>query len=265
MAICKTNNAEIYYETYGKGKLLVLIGGFGCDHSIWTSLVEPLSQNFKVLIFDNRGSGQTNDKNQEFTLQTLAKDVIDLIDVVNEDTKLPHILGHSMGGAIAQIIAAEYPGAIDKLMLFNTSSKFNAISTLSLNNLIKLQKLNVDVDFIIENFLPWGFSNEFLADPQKVTMQKKFVKEYPYPQTLEGNQRQLSALTKFEGEGLLNKINCPTCIVGTERDLLVSPEEIQFLSRGIHNAKIIMLPGSHLMLVERPEISSKIIKDFLQT
>src|SRR5438876_4640499 len=117
MAICKVNNAEIYYEIHGEGKLLVLIEGFGCDHSFWTPLLEPLSKHFKVLIFDNRGTGQTKDNNQDFTFQTLTKDILDLIATLTTETRV-QIIGHSMGGAIAQIIAAEHPEKIDKLMLF---------------------------------------------------------------------------------------------------------------------------------------------------
>ena len=78
MSMIKLNNSDFYYEIHGQDNLetpLVLIEGFGCDHSIWATVVANLKNKFKILIFDNRGSGQTQDNNKPLTLIDLADDV----------------------------------------------------------------------------------------------------------------------------------------------------------------------------------------------
>lgn len=245
----EVNHAKIYYELHGEGHPLVLISGFGCDHSFWTSFIEPLSEKFQILIFDNRGSGQTEDNNEAFTIETLADDVIALANALN--LKKPHILGHSMGGAIALQIAIKYPVQISKLMVLNAAAKFSAVSSMALRGIIELQKNNVPLDIILDCFMPWVFSNEFLSDPKNVELYKKAVKEYLYPQTVEGNERQLNALDDFDIRASLYKIKNETKIYGNEQDLLVSHKEINFLFGNIKNVALEILQGSHLQVIEK--------------
>lgn len=280
------NQAEIYYELH-ENELqaedpnhsanhsthtpalpsLILIEGYGCDHSMWLPLLEPLKKHFKILILDHRGSGQTQDNQQgnqkspSFSLETLADDIMML--AAKLELKHPHIVGHSMGGAIAQIIASKYPDKFNKLILMNSSQKFNTISYFVLLSLLKMQKQNVDLSLILDVFLPWGNSEDFLSNPDNVEAQKKWVLEYPFPQTIEGNERQLKAIQAFDGSLLLSSIKAPTLVVGSSQDRLVTFEESEALHQGIKNSKLMKVSGGHLWVDERPEESARIILEFL--
>lgn len=254
------NNANIYYETHGKGYPLVLITGFGCDHSFWRPLLDYLTPYFKVILFDNRGSGQTTHGNSEFTFSTLADDVMLLADSLGAIQ--PHILGHSMGGCIAQVIGNKYPTKINKLALFNSSAKLNIVTLNALSTLIELQKKELEPSLILDVFMPWSFSSEFLGDTKKVELHKKMVLEYPYPQTIEGNASQLNALSKFDSRPFLKSISPPTLIVGTDKDLLITEEETAFLNQSLINSELLILPGAHLSIIERPEGMGKVIREF---
>lgn len=261
MPYVQLNQANVYYEVHGQGKPLVLVSGYGCDHSFWGGLLEPLAANFEVLIFDLRGSGQTVYDKKDFTLETLGEDTIRLINALG--WKDPCILGHSMGGAISLYIAAKYAERIPKLILFNCASKLSAIASKALNSILELQKIGVSIDLVIDCFMPWAFSDAFLADPQKILLYKKNVAEYPFIQTVEGNARQLSALDMFDGGTLLKNIRAQSLVVGTDRDLLVSKNEFEFIANNIFNARLKMMSGSHVMLVEQPEIFAELILSFL--
>jgi 3-oxoadipate enol-lactonase len=258
----EVNGANVYYEVQGQGDPIIFITGFGCDHSIWINLLEKLNKDFTLLIFDNRGSGQTTDNNQDFTLEKLADDVAILMKCL--DFPSAHIIGHSMGGSIAQQLAIQYPDRVKQLLLFNSSAKFNAISAQVLNCLIKLQKADVSMELLIDCFLPWGFSEEFIANQENIRAYKKQALEYSYPQTLKGNERQLHALNIFDSRNGLKKIKAPTKVFGSKNDLLVSEREIKFLADNIPNAELKMIAGSHLMLFEDVQQSSKMIIDFLK-
>ena len=67
MPFIQANGIDIYYELHGKGEPLVLISGFTEDHTAWDEVVETLAQSFCVLVFDNRGAGQTTSPKTPFT------------------------------------------------------------------------------------------------------------------------------------------------------------------------------------------------------
>ena len=118
----KANNATFYYELVGKGQPIILIAGYTCDYSTWQLMMEQLSNHFQVLVFDNRGIGQTTDTNEPLSAELMAEDVIALSEQLHLDK--PHIVGQSMGGTIAQTIAAKFPDKINKLCLLTTSAKW---------------------------------------------------------------------------------------------------------------------------------------------
>lgn len=78
-------------------------------------MLNGLATRFQVLIFDNRAIGQTKDNNTPFTLEIMAEDTMALVQQLGLEN--PVILGQSMGGAIAQIIAKNYATQINKLII----------------------------------------------------------------------------------------------------------------------------------------------------
>ena len=90
MPIVSVNNANFYYESQGTGEPVILIAGFTCDHLSWQPIVDELSQYFQVVVFDNRGAGQTVDDNKPLSVKLMAADVIALADKLH--LKQPHHL-----------------------------------------------------------------------------------------------------------------------------------------------------------------------------
>ena len=106
----------MHYEIHGEGEPLVLIGGLGTDQSIFKLCLSQFFQKFKVLIFDNRGSGQTDKPDIPYSIDMLSDDTAALMDAVG--IEFAHILGVSMGGRVAMSLALRYPGKVKSLTLF---------------------------------------------------------------------------------------------------------------------------------------------------
>ncbi len=120
MPYAKINDHRIYYETYGKGEPLIMIMGLGADTNCWSDkLIQELSKQYRVIIFDNRGAGKSDPAKAPYTIRDLANDVIKLMQTLSVEKA--HILGVSMGGMIAQEIAINYPSKVNKLILVVTS------------------------------------------------------------------------------------------------------------------------------------------------
>src|SRR5690349_18018998 len=115
----KTNGIELYYQIHGEGKPLVLISGLGYSLWQWHKMVPFLAEHFQVVIFDNRGAGQSEKPDGPYTAQMLAADTVGLLEALNIEKAT--IMGHSMGGFIAQAIALDFPQKVEKLILGSTN------------------------------------------------------------------------------------------------------------------------------------------------
>jgi len=119
MSKARVNDINMYYDVHGDGFPLVMIMGFLGNADLWDPRMLPaLSDKFKVITFDNRGAGRTDLSDKEFSIRLLAEDTVGLMDVLN--VPKAHVLGISMGGMIAQELALNYPGRVEKLILCST-------------------------------------------------------------------------------------------------------------------------------------------------
>src|SRR3989338_10152352 len=115
MPIITANNINIYYEQHGEGEDLILIAGLTADHHAWKSILRVLSKQFRVLVLDNRGAGQTDTPDYPYTTEMMANDVLQLMDACGINQA--YIIGHSLGGCITQKIACIAPDRIKKMVI----------------------------------------------------------------------------------------------------------------------------------------------------
>jgi len=105
----------LFYEIYGAGKPVFLLHGLALDHSIWYPVAEILSSSMKVILPDLRGHGNSRTFEGECSIDAMAKDILDVMDILHVETA--HIAGHSMGGYIALAFARCFPDRLSGLAL----------------------------------------------------------------------------------------------------------------------------------------------------
>jgi pimeloyl-ACP methyl ester carboxylesterase len=114
MPIEKVNGVKIFIEEFGSGDPLVLIHGSWVDHMEWPFIVPPLSQRFRVIIYDRRGHSQS----ERLPAQgSVREDVADLAAITERAGAPAHVLGNSFGASISLRLAAERPELIRTLMV----------------------------------------------------------------------------------------------------------------------------------------------------
>lgn len=119
MGTARLNGVDVYYEVHGGGPSLVLIAGIASDSQSWLPVVAPLAEHFTVIVYDNRGVGRTTPQDADVSMALLADDCAALIEHLGYSKV--HLLGHSMGGFVAQDVAARYPDRIGHLILVGTA------------------------------------------------------------------------------------------------------------------------------------------------
>ncbi len=107
MPVVKANGIDIYHELAGQGEPVVVIGGLGTDSTLLRPIVGGLAGQFKVLSFDNRGAGRTSQPDMPYSVETMATDTVELMDVL--DITRAHVLGVSMGASTAMAVALAHP------------------------------------------------------------------------------------------------------------------------------------------------------------
>jgi pimeloyl-ACP methyl ester carboxylesterase len=111
---------DIAYKTFGKGEPILLVSGAGGDMNAWDpSTLEVLSSNHTVIVFDNRGVGNTTTGNRPFSIQQFANDTAGLLDALK--IRKADVLGYSMGSFIAQQLTVMNPEKVNRLVLVAAS------------------------------------------------------------------------------------------------------------------------------------------------
>ena len=252
MSIAKVNNIECYYELHGEGRPLLLIGGLGSDSQTWVPVLDQLKECFKVITFDNRGVGRTKDNGGPFNISVMANDAISLLDHLGVNDA--DILGHSMGGYIAQEIAATYSSRVSKLILASTSSFTSERNKVIFSDLVKLYESDVPYESFLKEFMTWLFTSDYLASKEKTDKFIKYVVDYPYRQTLPDFKRQVNAYLGYSSLDKLDQISTETLVISGAKDILITPEETELLASRIRHAKIRYLKNTaHSIITESPE------------
>lgn len=104
------------HTVHGSGPPLVLVAGTGYPGATWApDLLQPLADRYTVVTFDHRGTGGTPGTVDRYSTRTFAADLVGLLDELRLDDA--HILGHSMGGRVAQWVALDAPSRVRTLIL----------------------------------------------------------------------------------------------------------------------------------------------------
>jgi pimeloyl-ACP methyl ester carboxylesterase len=114
--IAECPGGRISYREKGKGPALLLMHGVGGNSRSFRAQLEGLAGTFRVIAWDAPGYGDS--ALREATLRSYSSAVMELLDHLN--ISLPHLLGHSMGGVVAQGVAAMAPGRVASLILSST-------------------------------------------------------------------------------------------------------------------------------------------------
>ena len=264
MPFAAANGVRLYYEWHGAegGTPVVLVMGLGGDATAWPFQLAALAPRHRVLVFDNRGAGRSDAPDVPYTTRGMAGDLLALLDALGVERA--HLLGLSLGGAIAQEAVLAAPARFASLQLHASwagpEPYFEALVAA-----VRTARLQLDREAFYRVLSLWLFTPRcFATQPELVELVVRRAIDHPYPVALHAYLRQTEAVLGHDTRDRLHLIRCPTLVAVGAQDLLTPPVLSEDLARRIPGARLLLLPElGHGGLWEAPETFNRVCLDFL--
>lgn len=256
----KSGDVELACEVLGAGPPLLLVQGLGYGRRGWGRALDLLREDFLVLVYDNRGFGDSDVSPGPYTARQLADDAVSVLDAVGVERA--HVVGASLGGMVAQEVALGWPTRVDRLVLACTTpgglgSHPMPEQTVAL--MLEAPSLPPDVALrrFVENALgsgaPKGLADEIVAY------------RAANPPDPAGWQAQAAAGAAHDAIDRLADIAAPTLVLHGTEDAVVDARNAYLIAERIPGARIEQFPShGHLFFWEQPERFAGLVRDFLQ-
>jgi 3-oxoadipate enol-lactonase len=250
------DGTALYYEVNGHGDdLLVLIAGQSNNHHWWDLARPDFDEEFRTVVFDHRGTGRSDKPESGYDTRVLATDVIAVLDAAGATDA--HVYGTSMGGRVAQWLAADHPSRVRKLVLGATSP--GRPHGVERSTDIRRALAQRDRDKARQVLLGLMYTPEWLAthDGPFNTIGDPGMP----PHALRGH---FLASKNHDGWDACAKITAPTLVVHGADDVFNPAANAPLLAGRIPDARAVLIPRArHAYFEEFRPVAGPMVLDFL--
>jgi 3-oxoadipate enol-lactonase len=249
--------AELYWHSHGDGPAVLLIMGLSFTHEMWFRTLPSLVNQYRVVLFDNRGMGRSSVSGGPYSIRKMARDAAAVLHAAG--VSAAHVIGASMGGMIAQELALAQPDMVRSLILACTS--YSGL------------------------FGRWPDFSYVPRRPAKTRMERersviKLLYADSTPAHLIEEDLQIRATCGYTDKGFLNQfagilmwnayrrlpsIRARTLVVHGDQDRLIPAENGRKVADRIPGAEFELIPNAgHILTTDQPEICSTTLQRFLR-
>lgn len=248
-------SALLPHRREGLGLTLVLVHGYLGGAAQWEAEIARYSANYDVIAPDLPGFGAAADRPGCDRIEGFAQAVIDLLDQLGVDRFI--LLGHSMGGMIAQEIAAHNAARVIRLVLYGTGP----------------------LGAMPDRFEPIAVSRQRLLDDGVAKTAQRIgatwfctgedapgfpaIRDIGAQASVQAAGAALDAMAQWDGRPALNKLTMPTLVVWGDADRSYRWQQVESLWRNLLNGQLAVIPGAaHAAHLEKPKLFHLILDGF---
>jgi pimeloyl-ACP methyl ester carboxylesterase len=249
-------NIKLYYEEYGSGEPVLFLHGFTLDRRMWEAQVPFLSKAYRVILLDQRGHGKSDAPVTGHSRADRVEDVLHFLDYLAIDRV--HLVGLSMGGAVAIGFAMKYQECLKSLTLVSTGAagysagrKFSKLDTIA-----KQQGVEAVMRAWMKMALSWYKGDKTEIKELMSTMMSEHTGAIwmdpmrgKYPRTVDLDN--------------VHTISVPTCIFAGSADRIFVPLAEQLHAKITGSILRIYDGIGHMLNLEAPERFNEDLKRFL--
>jgi len=258
--ITARDGCRLFASVTGEGEPLFLIPGLGGSSAFWAAVVPLLQQRFKVILMDHRGTGKSDRPEQSYSVELLARDAVDVLD--HFKIRSAHIVGHSTGGAIAQVLGIDHGARVKSLVLSGSWGKPDEqFRLLFETRLAILTNAGPQAHAAMGFFLacPPEWIRDNLADVQVAI--ERGQEDFTPAAVAADRIRMVMA---FDRAADLHRISAPALVVAALDDAIVPFHMSEQLLRAIPGAQLTVVHGGHFFPRVDPQAFADHVAGFVE-
>lgn len=253
MTIHTLNGARLNVVQSGSGAdTVVLLHGLLFSHRMFDAQVRQLQSRFRCVRMDFRGQGDSEVTRAGYDLDTLADDVIALIEHLDEGPV--HLLGFSMGGMVAQRVGLKRPGLLQSLVLMNTSAEPEPLHKRPRFALLNLAARFLGLEKVAPKILPLLFSDQFIEDPACREERERWLAMVTANDRIGVSRAVRGVVSRKSILERIDQIKLPTLIFSADQDRTTPVGRARSMHQRIADSRLVTIEGSgHMTVAEKPD------------
>jgi pimeloyl-ACP methyl ester carboxylesterase len=282
MPLTRVGEHELYYEIRGDGpgEPALLLMGLGTDLEAWEKVAPALGAHRRLLLVDNRGVGRSAKPRGEYSTAEMADDAAAVM--ADAGIERAHVIGISLGGAIAQELALRHPGRVRSLALIATFANLDRrmrdtaadgatrIARNPTADMLRTMQAMADGDMEIDPraifgfLMPLVFSKSFL-EKERALLRSMYERSLAHGLSLRGFAGQLAAAWKHDTLSRLHAIRVPTLVITGTGDRLVPPHQSKLIHEAIPHSRYVEIAGGvHGLVLEGVDELNRMLEGWLE-
>jgi pimeloyl-ACP methyl ester carboxylesterase len=260
MPVITCGEVDLWVEQRGTGPDVILIAGLGDTHGVWDAQLAGLAHSYRLTAFDNRGVGHSSLPDEELTIAGMAEDCRRLIGRLS--LAPVHVVGSSMGGAIAQELAIRAPETVRSLTLVGTWAHADNYLKAQFESWRWMVQHGPRDQGLLAALDLWVHSRDAYDSGAAARWVSEALDD-PSPQSVEAYSRTVSAAMAHDTIDRLHRIKAPTLIVAGTSDLICPPRFSREIADRIPHSRLELLEGAaHQPFQEAPERFNALVDEF---
>ena len=247
MPFALRDGARIHWTAMGKGDPVVLVMGLGCSSAMWFRVAPILARSHRVILIDNRGSGQTHAPLfVVHRVTAMAEDLGAVLDAAGE--KSAHLVGFSMGGMISQQFSVDHPERVRSLTLLGTHCGVPwAVQAAAEVRRLLFEKAQMSPEESLRAMRPFTYAAQ---TPDRLFEEDAVVRLANMPSARD-YQAQLYALIYWSVYLRLPRLTMPALVMHGLQDALIPPANGRMLASRLKHVSLVELPtASHWLMTD---------------
>jgi aminoacrylate hydrolase len=266
LPFARNHDVEIYYETHGGGTPLLFFCETACAGDIWNHFQVPeFSRDYLVITHDYRGTGKSSRPTAQYSCDDFVDDAAAILDQVNAGPAI--LLGHSLGGRLALLMALKYPAKVKKIIAASVGAGNLAAQRIPIKMCKEMVAWGYD-DYVRKHTLEVGWPPEYIKQhPERV---ERFldVRMNNLP-TLDDYLRHVIARQACDIRARLHEIEQPTLVIVGDLDNQSATghsqrQQSELMAKAIPRARYVVIANeAHNYFMTNPDEAHRAIRKFL--
>ena len=257
------NGARLHVDDVGQDEETILFcHGLLFSGRMFDDQVAALQDRYRCVRLDFRGQGRSEVTRDGYDLDTLAADVIELIESM--EIGPCHLVGFSMGGMVGLRVALRRPSLLKSLVLMNTSAEAENPRKRPRFTLLNLAARLFGLKFVAPRIMDLLFSSDFLSAPEHADARQRWT-GYVLANDRIGVTRAVRGVVGRSGLlDRIDQIRLPTLIVTSDQDTTTPPARAEAMHRRIKDSRLVRIEGAgHMSVAEKPDAVTHRLGEFL--